>query len=170
MAPALAENTIAASSRRAVLLLQSGDTAGLSRFVHPKNGLRVSPYICECAELRTFTASEVRSLASDLTVYHWGTYDARDESILLTWRKYRERFIYDHDFTRANQVTYNALRVEGGCTNRIKWLNSFSNAIFVEYYVPSQPNRQDWASLWLVWQKEGTEWYLSGIAHDEWST
>lgn len=164
--PERAEKTIAARSHAVVLLLQSGDTSGLSRFVHPKKGLRFLPWVGKNKEDRIFSAKQVAALVDNLTVYYWGEYDADAGPILMTWAQYRKHFVYDHDYINATEITLNTVKSRGSNVNHLT--QSFPGAILVEYYIPSQPNRSNWGSLWLVWQKEGTSFYLRAIAHNEW--
>jgi hypothetical protein len=41
----------------------------------------------------------------------------------------------------------------------------------VEYYHAgtNRNNFMDWQGLWLIWQPSGSKWFLSGIAHDQWT-
>jgi hypothetical protein len=172
--PEQAEQAI--SRRAAVVLraLKSRNVAQLSGLVHPRKGLRFSPYhgvnLAKGGDL-VFTRSQVKSLLSSRKRYHWGDEDGSGDPIRLTFGGYHRKFVYDHDYLKAPQITYNAEYLStGNLINNIR--ESYPSAIIVEYHFSGFEEKyggMDWNSLWLIFEKAGSEWYLVGIAHGEWT-
>ena len=102
--------------------------------------------------------------------YVWGTQDESEVPIRLTLRRYFEQYVYNKDYARAPQIAYNTISRGGNSINTL--LETYPQAILVSYYFPpsNSPNTgMDWGGLWLVYERQGNEWYLVGIAHDEWT-
>lgn len=174
LAPKEAERIIARSARQVILTLKSRNTVALSRVVHPSKGLRFSPYHSVNLEKDgdlVFTRRQVQSLMASKRQYHWGEEDGSGDPIRLTFAAYLRKFVYDHDYSRAKQVTYNSdTLTSGNLINNIR--ESYPSAIIVEYHFSgfqAKYGGMDWKSLWLVFEKQGSEWYLVGIVHGEWT-
>jgi hypothetical protein len=168
--PAAARSIIEARSRNALNVLKLPHMSRLSNYVHPTRGLRFSPYVSADNSDRVFSRNQVRYLGNSTQPYHWGEADGTGDDILLTWRNYYRRFVYDRNFVAAPKVLYNTAISRGNTTTNLN--ARYPGAIFVEYHFPGTDamNFMNWKSLWLIWQRSGTTWYLSGIAHDEWTT
>lgn len=169
-----AEQVIAGRARRVMLALKSRDLARLSSLVHPRKGLRFSPYHSVNLERGgdlVFQRNQIPGLLKSRKRYHWGDDDASGDPIRLTYASYHRKFVYDHDYLRATQITYNSEHLtSGNLINNIR--QSYPAAIVVEYHFPGFEEKyggMDWKSVWLMFEKEGTEWYLVGIAHGEWT-
>lgn len=172
--PKEAEQIIARRARQVILALKSRNVAGLSKLVHPRKGLRFSPYHSVDLGRRgdlVFTRNQIRGLMASKKRYLWGEEDASGDPIRLTFAKYYRQFVYDHDYSKAKDVTYNSATLSGGnLVNNIR--ESYPSAIIVEYHFPGFEEKyggMDWNSIWLVFEKQGLEWYLVGIAHGEWT-
>jgi hypothetical protein len=166
--PSVARSIIEARSRNALAAIRQPHMSRLSRYVHPTRGLRFSPYVSTATSDRVFWRNQVRFLGNSSQIYHWGEFDGSGNPIQLTWRGYYQRFVYDRNFAAAPQVLYNTAIARGNTINRLN--TRYPGAIFVEYHVPARTSGgMDWKSLWLIWQRSGATWYLSGIAHDEWT-
>jgi len=172
LAPAEAERIIAARARQVVLALKAGDMSKVATFIHPQKGARFSPYASVLPdEDRVIKKEQLVQMWTSSKRYKWGAYDGSGDTILLTFRKYHRRFIFDHDFSRAKNVRYNGEIMGHGTTlNNIR--SSYPQAIAVEYHFPGfdpKVSGMDWTSLWLVFEKKNGQWYLVGIVHDEWT-
>jgi len=164
---AKARAIIEVRSRNAVAALRGRNMSRLSTYVHPTRGLRFSPYIAAYQDDQKFSRRQVRSLGRTQRKYTWGDYDGTGDPIRLTWRSYFEGFVYNRDYSKAPRVICNVITPRGNTINRL--VKTYPKAIFVEYHFPASSKELDWTSLWMVWQKRGTTWYLSGIAHDAWT-
>jgi len=158
---------LAARSRRVVSALKQNDTARLARFVDAQRGLRISTYSFAQKGDRVFSRAQVKRLKHDKRRIKWGLHPGSGEDIVSTWRDYRKQYVYKADFLRA-PITFNATRLRAD--PRENWSEVFPNAIFVEFFDAGKPKQDyDFLALWLVWQKRGATWYLSGIASDYWT-
>jgi hypothetical protein len=166
--PAQAQAIIGARSRAAISALRNGQMTWFASYVHPTKGLHFSPYVHVQNGERVFSRAQLPFLPAHPATWWWGRYDGSGNPIRLRFAAYRSRFVYDRDFYAAPQVLFNTQVNRGNTLNN---LNGFySGAIFVEYHVPaSSPGAMNWNSLWFVWQRHGSRWYLSGVAHDQWT-
>lgn len=170
--PPEAKRVIAVRAKQVISALKAKNMARLSTFVHPRKGTRFSPYAYVTpGEDLVFTRKEVRGLWTSKRRYEWGAYDGSDDPIRMTFRAYYRLFVYDHDYSRAKRTGYNdQLMGSGNTLNNIA--DIYASAIVVEYHFPGfdpQYGGLDWTSLWLVFEKQGSEWYLVGVVHDEWT-
>jgi hypothetical protein len=164
---------VAVRAAQAIMALKDGDMVALSSLIHPDKGVRFSPY----ATVRTgaggdlvFTATEVRGLMADSTVYHWGAYDGSGLPIDLTFRQYYDEFVYDVGFARPDVVGFGETVGQGNSIDNIA--SAYPDGILVEYHFEGfdpQYAGMDWRSLRLVFEEQGGSWYLVGIVHDQWT-
>jgi hypothetical protein len=166
--PALAQRAVGQESKQVLLALRANNMTKLAAYVHPNKGLRFSPYIAPAQDLK-FSRVQLRNLPKTTRKYVWGSYDGSGEPVNLTWNDYRRRFVYPTDFSQI-KPRFNSFVARGNIINGLR--QTYKDAIFVEYYWPGTKKHEhmDWRSLWLIWQKSGARWYLSGIAGDRWST
>ena len=168
--PAKAKEIIAAKAKEVIAALKSKDMAKLSTLVHPDKGVRFSPYaFVNKGKDLVFNAAKVKSFSTDKTKYSWGEFDGSGQPIQLTANDYFKRFVFDKDFSKSTRIGYNQTIGSGNSTNNV--FEAYPKSIVAEYYLPgtTQNNGMDWKSLRLVFEQKGQDWYLSGIAHDEWT-
>jgi hypothetical protein len=172
LTPPEAKRVIAVRARQVISALKAKDMARLSTFVHPRKGVRFSPYAYVTPEEDLILKRmQFAGRWTSKRRYKWGSYDGSDDPIRLTFRAYYRRFIFDHDYSRAKRIGYNdQFMGHGNTLNNIT--DIYPQGIVVEYHFPGfdpQYGGLDWASLWLVFEREGKEWYLVGVVHDEWT-
>jgi hypothetical protein len=166
------------SSQQAVLdqafevvsALKSQDMAALANYVHPKQGLRFSPYAYVKDTYQLFPAGEVPGLMDDDSEYLWGNYDGSGEPINLTFAEYYTKFIYDVDFASTPQISLNHQLGTGNSIDNAE--DYYPGAMVVEFHFPGldpQYDGMDWRSLRLVFTESNGTWYLVGIIHDQWT-
>jgi hypothetical protein len=166
--PAAAKTIIRVRARQVILAIQAKNMTSLSTFVHPRKGLRFSPYTyVNTGTDRVFTTTQVRGLATNQRQYLWGEEDGSGDPIRTTFNRYYRGYIYDRNFAAVRDVTYN--EPSGGGTMISNLFTSYPGAIVVDYYVPGRNHEMDWKSLRLIFQKHGRIWYLVGVAHNEWT-
>ncbi len=157
-------------SRRVVVALKQKDMKMLAASVHPKKGLRFSPYgfINKATDL-VFKKSQIKDLKNSRKVYNWGDYDSADEAIKSKFSDYYAEFVYDKNFANAPNTGYNKIIGQGNTL--INLGNLYPNAKFVEYNFAGTEKygTMDWKSLRLIFEKQGSRWYLVGISHDGWT-
>jgi hypothetical protein len=173
-APADAKKIIAPRARAAILALKTRNMVRLSQLVHPIKGVRFSPYYFINTEKggdRTVTRTQVRNLFTDKRRHLWGEEDASGDKLWMTFATYYRQYVYDHDFANAKDVAYND-RPMGGGNMPHNMRDVYPNSITVEYHFSGFEEKfggMDWRSLWLVFDKHGSQWFLVGIAHGEWT-
>jgi serine/threonine protein kinase len=165
-----AKHIIAQRSREVLYALRDANFGILSDFVHPKKGVRFSPYsFVELQDVVLF-ADNIKQVPFDNRSFLWGSYDGTGYPIQLRFSEYYKRFIYSNDFVHADRVGYNESIGEGATINNA--FDFYPNSIIVEYYFMGfdpQYGGMDWESLRLVFEKEDDTWYIIGIIHDCWT-
>lgn len=172
LSPQVAKRIIAGRAKSVIQALKAGNIAKFSTFVHPQKGVRFSPYASVLLDQdRVIRKTQLAQMWASAKVYKWGEYDGSGDPIRLSFRKYHRRFIFDHDFSHAESVNYNPPSMSQGNTpNTIQAV--YPKSIAVGYHFSGfdpKVSGMDWSSLWLVFEKKGSEWYLVGIVHDEWT-
>ena len=151
-------------AREIMLAIKNKDMAKLSSFVHPRKGVRFSPYwYIHPEEEQVFTRKQIHNLFASKRKYLWGTEDASGDPIRLTARQYFKQWVYDRDFLNPRKTGDD----ESGTTMTSNLDAVYPEAIIISYYDPGEPEYvSDWASLFLAFEKKGKTWYLVGIIHN----
>lgn len=162
---------VAVQGEEVLVAFKNGDYSKLSSYVHPDKGVRFSPYShVDPTHDKTFTASQIKGMAGNTTVYEWGSYDGSGEPIKLNFADYVKKFVYDKDFLTAKQVSFNYPIGKGNTLNNAA--EKYPDATIIEYHFPgtAQYDGMDWRSLKLAFEKKDGVWYLVGVIHDQWTT
>ena len=174
LSPAEAKKIIAPRARTTILALKTRNANVLSQLVHPTKGVRFSPYYFinnATSRDRVVSRTQVRNLFTDKRRHLWGEEDASGDKLWMTFATYYRQYVYDRDFANAKDVAYNSGPMGGG--NMPHNMREFyPHAIIVEYHFSGFEEKyggMDWRSLWLVFEKRGTRWFLVGVAHGEWT-
>ena len=168
--PLRVEDIVMSRANEVIRVLGERDTETLSTLIHPAEGVRFSPYTFVRESDLVFIPDQIGGLLTDPTQYVWGIYDGSGLPIELTFVEYYDRFVYDQDFTNAEQIGYDQTLGTGNTINNCSQF--YPQAVVVEYHFSGfDPNLagMDWRSLRLVLKEEGGVWYLVGIVHDEWT-
>lgn len=154
-----------------VQMLSEEDFIGVSDYVHPSLGLRLTPYpYIDLGSDVVITSAQMATMATDPTIYNFGNYDGSGDPINLTLYDYYNAFIYDVDFAMPESITYNASLASGNMINNMA--TSYPTADYVEFYFSGfNPtyDGMDWRGLTLVFEWDGTNWYLVGLVHGQWT-
>lgn len=170
LTPAEAQKIIAGEAKEVLVAIKNKDGQKLAGYVHPDLGLRFSPYGNVSKQNLVFSAEKVKKLFDDNTKYTWGLFDGSGKPMVLTFNAYYDQFIYSHDFVTAPEVYYNLFKQRGNTLDNSK--EFYPGSIIVEYHFPGfdpQYGGMDWESLKLVFSQKGSNWYLVGLIHDEWT-
>jgi len=169
--PLSSQQSVLDRSAEVIDALKNKDILTLSHYIHPRLGVRFSPYAAVRDVDQVFPADKIADLIADPTEYAWGAYDGSGKPINLVFKDYFSKFIYDVDFTNAPQLALNhRLGVSTTIDNSAEY---YPGAMIVEYYFPGfnpQYTGMDWRSLRLVFMEDNHTWYLVGIIHDQWTT
>lgn len=162
---------VEAAGAKAVIALKDKDMAALAALVHPDKGVRFSPYsYVDTKQDLNFTAEQTAKLAGDQTPKTWGSYDGSGEPIKLTFAAYYDKFLYNHDYAKAEKISYNQTLGKGNTASNLKEI--YPDANYMEYYYSGfdpQLEGMDWAGLTLVFEPKGGNWYLVGIVSSRWT-
>ncbi len=159
------QNTVETVATQLVGVLHDRNMNKFAEFVHPTKGVRFSPYEFVEPNHRVMTANQIRY--KDNSAHVWGNYDGSGDPINLTFDAYYQRFVNDRDYPRAPRITRNGVVGQGNTTNNIRGF--YPQSVWVEYHFPALPQRNNWNSLWLVFEQLDGKWYLVGIVHGEWT-
>lgn len=154
-----------------ITLIKNEDYAALSNWVHPSMGVRFSPYFyIDTGVHLVMTPNDIANIASDTSVYNWGTFDGSGDPIDLNFSDYYDRFIYDQDFANPELIGNNTAVQVGNMLDNHN--DVYPNGDFVEFHFSGfdpQYQGMDWRSLRLVFVEDNGQWYLVGIVHGEWT-
>lgn len=160
------------SSAYAVLeTLKNQDMAGFSKWAHPVEGVRFSPYtyVNVTADL-VFKADQLVGLMADQKVMTWGSFDGSGEPIALTPSEYFKKFVYDKDYLMPQMIGLNKSIGQGNSINNLA--EAYPDAEFVEFHFAGfdpQFEGMDWSSLVVVMRAVEGKWYVVGIIHMSWT-
>ena len=162
---------VLATSLEVIELIKAKDMATLSSYIHPSQGLRLTPYFyIDPQSDQIFTAQEVAGLDQNTTAFNWGRYDGSGEVISLTFNDYYDTFIYDEDFISPQLIGNNVPIGSGNTLDNVAEV--YPNGHFIEFHFTGmEPQFEgiDWRSLRLVFEQDNGLWYLVGIVHGQWT-
>jgi len=170
-----ARRIIAGRARQVMIAIKNRDMRALSTFVHPRKGVRFSPYVYAIPKTdRVLRRNQLVSLYRSRRRLFWGEQDGSGDPIRLTFRQYLGRFVYQQDLLTDKEVGYNPEHRVGPGTDINNLLETYPQAILVRYShegtTGPEGGAMDWRQLWLVFEKLGDVWYLVGVANNEWTT
>ena len=151
--------------------LKNHDYAVLASMVHPQRGVTCTPLstISPGAD-RVLTQDQVKNLTNDIGVYTWGTLDEQGTPISMTIQQYFAQYVFDTDYTRASLIGIDQIMISGNALENISQV--YSDCRFVDFSVPGRKETNqglDWRSLKLVFQSDGSCWYLVAMVHGQWT-
>lgn len=175
LSPAQAKQVIAGRARQVMLAIKRRDMPELASYVHPRKGVRFSPYAyVDKKTHRVLSRQQLVRLYNGRQKLVWGEYDGSGDPIRLSFRQYLRRFVYRLDLLTDKDPSYNPERPQGG-GNTINNIGEAyrGNIIIVGYghegITAPQGGGMDWQNLFLVFEKLGGQWYLVGVVNDEWT-
>lgn len=174
LSSAQAKKIIEARARQVMLAIKNRDMQRLSSFVHPRKGVRFSPYVyVDPKTARVLTRRQVVNLYRSRQRLVWGEQDGSGDPIRMTFRQYLSAYVYRMDLLTDKEVSYNPPERRGPGTDINNVLETYPRAILVMYshegITAPQGGGMDWQQLWLVFEKSGNQWYLTGIVNNEWT-
>lgn len=173
VSPAEAKRLTSARAHQIMLALKNRDMRRLATFVHPRRGVRFSPYVyVDTKTTRVLTRQQLVSLYKSNRRLVWGEADGSGDPIRMTFRRYLSAFVYRQDLLTDKDPSFNPERQYSGNTIS-NMLEVYPRSIIVGYghegITGPQGGAMDWQVLYLIFEKLGREWYLVGIANDEWT-
>lgn len=161
---------ITSIGREALVLLKTQNYPELIKYFSP-NGVRFSPYgYIDTAHTKMLSAADFLTAINKNWVLTWGQYDGTGKPIKLTVREYLSRFVYNADFLNAEAVGYDEAIKSGNSINNVKVL--YPECHYIDYHFSGfdqEKDGMDWTSLRLVFEKDGAEYFIAAIVHDQWT-
>lgn len=165
------QNNLRDANKAVLLSIKNKDYQSLAQYIDPKIGIRLTPYspVNTLKDITIEKSSFIKTM-SDNKMLLWGQYDGTGYPIELTPIEYFDKFVYDVDFLNAEKVSINQFLAKGNSINNI--ITAYAGYDYVENYF-SGFNKElggiDWKALILVFKKDGDQYYLIGIVHDQWT-
>jgi hypothetical protein len=167
----LFKDQLAGADQTVITLLHNGDLERLAEYIHPKLGLRFSPFAY--VDLKKDLVFSSAELTKNFRTHHefiWGYDDSNGLPIRLNIADYYKMYVYDRPYADTNEISYTqAISSEFTTSNCFE---AYPHAIIVEYRVSELNSKEssntNWQSIRLAFEKEGNRWYLAGIIHDQW--
>jgi len=151
--------------------LKRHDGAALAALAHPTKGVRFTPYpFVATARDVVLMRADLTNAYADTKTRTWGVSDGKGDPITLTFSDYSSRYVYSRDFVSASKTAYNKPIGSGNSIENTA--DVYPNAVLFEAYDPgSDPAAESfrWQSLRLLFEPDGSTWYLVGIVHGEWT-
>jgi hypothetical protein len=168
-----ADSGVVQTARQVVEAFKAKNGKRLAKLVHPKKGVRFSPYaFVDIENDVVFYSDQVQQFWTDRKIYTWGFADGTGDPIKMTPSDYCKRYILDRDFLNPSSINVNSDRARGNTTNNAAFI--YPQGTRVEYYVEPLKGTGvpefDWAALRLVFETIGDNWFLVAVIHDEWTT
>ena len=169
LTPEKAEAQVGARAREVVGALAHRDMTTFARYVHPKLGVRFSPYAnVEPMQDVLLRADQIPTAFADDRERLWGHFDGTGDAIEMTFAEYFDAFVYNRDYADVPDIAYNR-RI--GIGNTIdNTLEVYGKGVVVEYFSPgNDPEGMSWSSLRIVFMQHDGVSFVVGLIHDQWT-
>lgn len=165
------EKSLITLSAKILRCLKEEDYTCLAEFVHPKLGVRFSPYAyIDTTMDQLLSKKNLIALGKSQKRIKWGLDDATERPIKLSINNYIKMFVYDVDFLNAEKKAVNKFLGGGNSLNNLKEV--YHGSDFAEFYFSGFDPKfsgMDWRSLRLVFKDYKKKSYLVAIVHDQWT-
>ena len=162
---------LAPRAKAALDALARNDCKALSKLVHPRRGVRLTPYASDDPKTGpVIAASDLCARLGDTKRIDWGMLAESDEHVWLTMHDYFARYVNDRDYRHAPEVSFDRA-IERVTWNPEMMREAFPGDVFVDYHYPppSSAHDLDWTSLFLVFEEEKSAYWLVGVIHHSWT-
>ncbi len=162
------EKSLIDLSKEILLSIKEIKWADFASYIHPKKGIRFSPYSHVFKNDVVLNRNDFVLTLSNKK--HWGEYDGIGDSIILTTQEYFKQFVYDVDFYNAEIIKQDTIIGSGNSMNNLQEV--YPDLHFVEFHFTGFEEKYqglDWRSLRLVFDEFENEFFLVAIIHDQWT-
>lgn len=150
--------------------LKESDMDNLAKVIS-KDWVSFSPYsYVDTGRQITLKKEELKDIFDSTTEYVRWSEDGTGDPMILTFKNYFKKYIYDIDFQTLAEKNYDKIVQRGNTINNIEDVYSWTSTI--EYFIPGINPEYWWMdrrSLTLVFQLEDKEWKLRAIIHNQWT-
>ncbi len=161
--PKLAEEIISEKTSIVIKAIKFKNFRTLKKFIHPKKGLRLSPYPYIMLRDKIIKKNDITRLYRNGEIFTWGV-DNNLAPIELSFAEYYEQYLYSDDFANYDELWFNPINKDSNIIDNTR--QSFPRGIFVEYHIFDNfiDNKPRYLSLIkLVFEEYRGHWYLSAI-------
>ena len=165
------EKSLIILSSKILKSLKENGYTDLAEFIHPKLGIRFSPYAyIDTTVDQLLSRNKLIALGKSQKEIKWGFEDATEKPIKLSINNYVKKFVYDVDFLNAEKKGVNKFFGGGNSLNNLKEI--YPRCTFAEFYFSGFDPKfdgMDWRALRLVFKDYKKKYYLIAIVHDQWT-
>lgn len=162
-------DSILAAAKKIAVHLKEKQFDNVSTYADPAGQLSFSPSAYIDSGAKAFATGTIAGLWNDQAIYHWGMAEGSGDSILLTFKNYYSKYIYNRDFANAPTIEFNAIR-RGNTTATTNFDSVYPSSGHVDFYFPNtSSDKFDWNTLRLIFINKGGQWYLRHILHEGYS-
>ncbi len=160
---------VTAVSKKVLTALRNKDYAALEA-LSSSDGLVFEEYPNLDFTKSDITKERISDVPTDTQKRLFGYTDGKGDPIFLTTAEYVEKWIYNHDYLNAPETAVDKVLGSGNSLNTLmeKKGNRTMVAFHFEGFKPEFEG-MDWTTLYLVFDIEGGEYKLRGIAKDNWT-
>jgi hypothetical protein len=171
LSAAEAERLVGARVRAVLDALKRRDGAALVALAHPTKGVRFTAYpFVIVARDQVLSRADLATAYTDAKTRTWGITDGKGDPITLSFSDYNARYVYSRDFANAQKTAFNKAIGSGNSIDNSA--EAYPNAVLFEAYDPGPDPAMEsfrWQSLRLLFEPDGSTWYLVGVIHGEWT-
>jgi len=153
-----------------IKLLKEKNIDNLAK-VASKDWIRFSPYSYIDKDMHiTLTKDELKKAFDSETQYVRWSEDWTGDPILMTFKNYIKRYVYDIDFEQMAEKYYDKTFQRWNTINNLEDVYKWTST--VEFFVPGINPEYEWMDrkwLTLVLQQENNERKIRAIIHNEWT-
>ena len=121
--------------------------------------------------ISTIQKTEISTIEADKKEHTFGYYDGNGDPIIKTTDNFIRTLIYDHYYSRADEVAENLL-LEDGTNSSNTILKDIAERKFMAYHFhgfdPSA-KEMDWSTLYVIFDKENGNYKLRALVKSNWS-
>lgn len=150
--------------------INNKDMQTVAKYVHPKKGLLLSPYVYIEDDAVIIDQSDVSSVFDSEEIFNWGLYDGKGTPIELTASAFFDDFLDMTPYQNPDEILINDMQNRGNTINNV-W-ERFPEAQIIEYYHEGSEEYAgiDWSSALFVYEEDAEgNLQLIAIVRDMWT-
>ncbi len=157
------------AAMKAMRAIAEQDFEALASFVDPEEGVTFTPYsTVDPTSNLTFSADNLAAAGEDDTSYVWGLSSSDSSPIKMTVPEYFDSYVWNANYWDVAEIGIDTVLHSGNSLENVA--DAYPDCHFVDFYLPATDGTdRDWSSLKLVFRLSGSDWYLVGIIHSEWT-
>ena len=163
-------STVERLSNTIIALLEKKEYSSLSKFIHPGKGVRFSMYAhVDPMRDKLFLPDSYNRYIGTPIKFTFGEKDGTGDPYVVSLNEYLSQWVARRAFSKGETIT-DSIASRGNTLNNIK--DIYPQAIVVEKHLKGSEKYggMDWNSLYLVYQQWNGQYYIVGIANDQWTT